>query len=214
MNKIYTLFFAFLLIFGCTETKDVVSIKQKESNLPIILKYSSKFNTIIALKFPLEYSIENTSIIKRRLSNFTYHYKGAVANGSSRSYVKKAGKIVSIKMNNNYFVSKDKPLECVCYSKHIIRDTLNFSRSYFEPFITEMKSLDQDSIIIYNTKEFKSNHVKLLEYLLNDDVVYVRFDDRDLRFVKKSTEKMLVPNYSKDSIEIAVSPLFKIPVEW
>lgn len=214
MNKIRTLFFVCLLIVGCTETKDVIDIKQKESNLPIVLKYSPKLNTIVVLQFPLEYSIVNTSIIKRRLSNLTYHYKGAVENGSSRSYIKKGTQLVKIKMNNDYFISKNKPLKCVCYSKHIIRDTLNFSRSYFKSYITEMKRLDQDSIIISNTKKFKNSHSKLLEYLLDSDMVYIRFDDRDLRFVKESKMKVLLPGYSKDSIEIKGSPLFKIPVEW
>lgn len=173
MNKIYRLFFVFFLFFGCTKTKDVISIKQQESDLPIVLKYSEKYRTIIALKFPVEYSIENTSIIKRKLSNLTYHYKGAVANGSSRSYISKGGKLVSLKMNNDYFISKDKPLICVCYSRHIIKDTITFSRTYFESYIAEMKRLGQDSIVIDNTKEFKHNNSSLLKYLLSYDLMIV-----------------------------------------
>lgn len=214
MTKICVLIFSVFLLFSCGETIKVVKISQVNSDLPVILRYSPQFKTFRTINFPVEFEVYNSSITNRELSNITYHYKGDIAIGSSRSYVAGGDKLIRMRRNSSYPINKKETKRYVCYSRHFVRDTTRFSRAYLSNLLKQIKK-GQDSLVVSNFKEFSSKYNELVEYLLADDMVFFEFDDTQVRFAKRSRIKKILPSYSKDSIEMKVDyPIFKLPVKW
>nr|WP_320117744.1 hypothetical protein [uncultured Marinifilum sp.] len=215
MVRIYVLVFSVFLLLSCGETLKVIEVRQVNSDLPVVLKYSQKYKTVSTINFPVEFEVYNSSMTNRKLSNITYHYKGDIAIGSSRSYIREFDKLIRMKRNSNYSIIKKKTNRYVCYSRHFVRDTARFSREYFSDLLTQMENKGQDSLVVSNLKEFASKNKELVEYLLVNDMIFFEFDDTQVKFSKKSKIKKLLPSYSKDSIEMNVDyPVFKLPVKW
>ncbi|WP_234859299.1 hypothetical protein [Aquimarina aquimarini] len=189
MNK-YNFFITllFLVFANCKPSNDIVSIKVKAQNNPIVAKFSKQDSTISFLKFPMTVSILNKKKNKIFIKDVDYIYKNAFKSLSlgSELFTTSSEGLRKINDKSNMISSKENKVY-INYSRHYI-DTSEFFQGRLKEYSLKMLSENKDTLHIGTVKEFKAKHAELFNKLTKNDSISIQFLDG-----KELGERITVP---------------------
>ncbi|WP_165024390.1 hypothetical protein [Dysgonomonas sp. ZJ279] len=178
------------LLLSCSSSKpiqEVISIKQIETDYPVIIRGDIDKNEIFSINFHFAFKYKNESSIKRKISIIDYYY----CKDHGKSYTNAFGGWGGIKMyehKNDSLIRidsyyKNKPInfsedqEFVVYTSHEV-DTALIFQSELRPYLEQIKARGtthgKDTLSIGTFNEFKKKHPKLTKILLGGDSIDFR----------------------------------------
>lgn len=181
---------------------DIVTVKQVESDLPVIIRYDSIKNYIFRIQFPLVFKICNMSDDKKQMGHIAYYYKNieyALSYEQGWNYNvlihrMEKGELLSPYQKGRIMIDSLETENLVFQTGHSIRYEDTALQTVFGSFIPIMKESGKDTLHIGTIRALKEKYPEMTETLLGNDSIqfwiYTPWsDDKGIHFVLPVEQK-------------------------
>ncbi|MDX1272277.1 hypothetical protein [Bizionia paragorgiae] len=184
MNKIIIIIFSIILL-GCNSTKTNIQFSQIDTEYPIILRYSKKYNKFYRIEIPLKVKIKNNSLKEYSFASIRYVYNSKSGGITETIYKESNQDLIEILNNKKKIIKPNSSDEYIIYSSHRLDSNSHFQEN-FKSFIGIIQNKYVDTVSIGSVRNFKKNNKKLLNTLTaNDSISINMWKANDIRIPVK-----------------------------
>lgn len=162
----------------------VIKIKQKETDLPVVIKCNSTFTRIYSVGFPIKLEVTNKAITRRKIDVVDYYYNtGQKTSGENRGwddfndlYIQEKDSLIKIPFSweaNKYKTLKGfQTMDMVVYTTHKPEISDKVQRLLL-PYLYTMMENDETTLEIGSIQQLKTENPQLLDVLLSGNEIAV-----------------------------------------
>ena len=161
-----------LILLGCKSSQSNIYLNQINTNYPVVLKYSEKYDKFSKLKIPLKLEIYNNSFSVYSFASIRYEYNSNLNGITEDIYEEKNHKLKKIRNNQRKYIKSKEGKKYILYTSHRLDSSKKFQQKlkyYFEL----IKDKNIDTLNVGTLDEFKSKNKNLLKILTKNDSVFI-----------------------------------------
>lgn len=171
MSKFKLIVFV-IILSGCKSANNDIQINQINTDYPVVLKYSKKYDKFSRLKIPLKLKIYNNSFSQYSFASIRYEYNSAFGGITENIYVEKNENLKKIKNNKRKSIISKQSQEYIIYTSHRL-DSSKKIQDKFKSYIHLFENKNIDTLNIGTINEFKLNNKDLIKLLTKNDSVFI-----------------------------------------
>ncbi|QKX06464.1 hypothetical protein HN014_16600 [Aquimarina sp. TRL1] len=177
MSRLFLNALVFMLFINCSNVKNIIEVKQLETDVPVVLWVNHKYKKIITIDIPFKFKIHNKSLINKKFTSYEYYDNDIQSKRGFVLYLVKGNQLIkqgfqpkTIKQNSSG--------DYIAYTSHIL-DSLPNTQNKLRAYLDDMLINKKDSLLVGSLKSFSKNHNELIQKTVKNDTIIINFLEKE-----------------------------------